>query len=157
MPLLRNAVHFFTQNAVSLTLSLNGVRGKAKNTCTLVLPPRTRLARGLAITAFLCCALSGCHSAYVNATVSNRTSAPISLVQVEYPSASFGTQTILPGAVFKYRFKVLGSGPMKITWTDSTEHEQKATGPSLSEGTEGQLSIVVAPEGVHWQTPPKSH
>jgi len=101
--------------------------------------------------------LSGCHSAYINATVSNHTSAPISLVQVEYPSASFGTQTIAPGADFKYRFKVLGSGPMKITWTDAAEHEQKSTGPTLNEGAEGPLGIVVAPDGVHWHAPPAAH
>lgn len=99
-------------------------------------------------------ALGGCHSAYIDATVRNRTSAPISLVQVEYPSASFGTQTIAPGAEFHYRFKVLGSGEMKITWTDSTEHEKKATGPALREGAEGALGIVVANDGVHWQPPP---
>jgi hypothetical protein len=100
-------------------------------------------------------ALAGCHSAYIDATVQNRTSAPISLVQVEYPSASFGTQTIAPGAEFKYRFKVLGSGEMKITWTDSKEHEKKAAGPTLHEGAEGALGIVVANDGVHWQSPAK--
>jgi hypothetical protein len=100
--------------------------------------------------------LNGCHSAYVNATVSNRTASPISLVQVEYPSASFGTQTITPGADFKYRFKVLGSGPVKITWTDASEHEQKAIGPTLTEGAEGQLSIVVASDGIRWQAPPSA-
>jgi len=98
--------------------------------------------------------LAGCHSAYINATVSNHTAAPISLVQVEYPSASFGTQTIAPGAEFHYRFKVLGSGTMKITWTDTTEHEQKSSGPTLNEGAEGALDITVAPDGVHWQAPP---
>ncbi len=108
----------------------------------------------LAAAAF---GLSGCHSAYIDATVSNRTSASISVVQVEYPSASFGTQTIAPGADFHYRFKVLGSGQMKITWTDSAEHEKKATGPTLTEGTEGPLAITIAPDRVHWQAPPPSH
>ena len=111
-----------------------------------------RIVLGLAMIA-----LTGCHSAYVNATVSNRTAAPISVVQIEYPSASFGTQTIAPGADFHYRFKVLGSRPMKITWTDSGEHEQKATGPTLTEGTEGQLNITVANDGVHWQAPASTH
>jgi hypothetical protein len=102
-------------------------------------------------------ALAGCHSAYISATVSNRTSTPISVVQVEYPSASFGTQTIAPGQDFHYRFKILGSGPMKITWTDSTQHESKSTGPTLHEGNEGPLAIIVATDGVHWQSPPPTH
>ena len=74
-------------------------------------------------------------------------------MQVEYPSASFGTQTIAPGKDFHYRFKILGSGPMKITYTDTAQHEQKATGPTLHEGTEGNLTIDVEPDGVRWQTP----
>lgn len=111
------------------------------------------VARWTACFAGLCLGLSGCHSAYVTATVSNHTSAPITVVQVEYPSASFGTQAIASGADFHYRFKILGSGPMKITYTDAAEHEQKATGPTLHEGTEGSLTIDVAPDGVHWQAP----
>ena len=101
--------------------------------------------------------LTGCHSAFIDATVSNHTTAPISVVQVEYPSASFGTQTIASGADFHYRFKILGSGQMKITWTDLAEHEHKVTGPTLTEGTEGPLTITVAPDGVHWQAPRPAH
>ena len=142
------------KEAVLLTLSLP----KGKNPRILIEAPKNHFGRGMAFTAFLSLslilALTGCHSAYVNATVSNQTAASISLVQVEYPSASFGTQTIAPGADFHYRFKVLGSGQMKITYTDAAQHEQKATGPSLNEGSEGALTITVAPDGVHWQPPP---
>jgi hypothetical protein len=95
--------------------------------------------------------LAGCHSAYIEATVSNRTATPITLIEVSYPSASFGTQNLAPGADFHYRFKVLGSGPMKLTYTDSARKEQTSSGPSLREGTEGPLTILIAPEGVHWQ------
>jgi hypothetical protein len=95
--------------------------------------------------------LAGCHSAFIDATVKNGGPRPISLVQVEYPSASFGTQSIAPGKEFHYRFKVLGSGPMKITYTDAAEQEHKASGPTLNEGNEGKLTILVASEGVHWQ------
>lgn len=93
---------------------------------------------------------SGCHSAYVNATVSNRSASTISLVQVEYPSASFGTQSIAPGQDFKYRFKVLGSGNMKITYTDTAQVEHKFTGPELKEGNEGSLGIVVGDGKLGW-------
>jgi len=146
MPLLQNAVDSFNLHAVIL----NG----AKNPRILFGSPKTRFVGGMAFILFAAFALAGCHSAYINATVLNRTSTPISLVQVEYPSASFGTQTIAPGADFHYRFKVLGSGPMKITWTDTAEHEQKSTGPTLTEGTEGALTVTVSPDGVHWQPPP---
>jgi hypothetical protein len=107
------------------------------------------LASGLACIATL--ALAGCRSANINATVSNRTAKPISLIQVEYPSASFGTQSLGPGQDFKYRFKVLGSGTMKITFDDAAQSEHKSTGPSLNEGSEGTLAIVVTDAGVLWQ------
>lgn len=95
--------------------------------------------------------LSGCHSAYINATVSNHGTTAISVVQVEYPSASFGTQTLAPGQDFHYRFKILGSGLMKITYTDTAGADHKATGPELKEGNEGSLSIVVTGANVRWQ------
>jgi hypothetical protein len=93
-----------------------------------------------AIAALL--TLTGCRSAYISATISNRTSEPLSLVEVDYPSASFGTQTLAPGKDFHYRFKVLGTGPTAVLWTGSTNHEQKNTGPTLKEGDDGQLTIT---------------
>jgi hypothetical protein len=99
-------------------------------------------------------ALSGCHSAFIDATVSNRTSATISLIEVDYPSASFGTENLAPGKDFRYRFKILGNGPTKVVYTDATRHEQHNDGPELKEGQEGSLLIVFAPDGIHWQAPP---
>ena len=95
--------------------------------------------------------LAGCHSAFIDATVKNSGPRPISLVQVEYPSASFGTQSIVAGQEFHYRFKILGSGQLKITYTDAAEQEHKVSGPTLNEGNEGTLTIVVAGDGVYWQ------
>lgn len=86
--------------------------------------------------------LAGCHSAYIATTISNHTSEPLSLIEIDYPSASFGTQTLAPGQDFHYRFKVLGSGPTTALWTDSTNHERRNSGPSLREGDEGKLGIT---------------
>lgn len=99
-------------------------------------------------------ALSGCHSAFVDATVSNRTLSTIPLIEVDYPSASFGTENLAPGNDFHYRFKVLGSGPLKVVYTDATQHEITASGPTLNEGDEGPLTLVFTPDGPHWQVPP---
>ncbi len=90
-------------------------------------------------------ALSGCHSPYVAATLSNRTSQPLSLLELDYPSASFGTQSLPPGQSYHYRFKVLGSGPTTLLWTDSAHHDHKVSGPSLREGDEGTLTIAFLP------------
>jgi hypothetical protein len=96
-------------------------------------------------------ATTGCHSPYVLTTVSNHTTQPIELLEVDYPSASFGTQALAPGADFHYRFKVLGSGPMKLLYTDSAHQDHKSDGPFLKEGAEGPLTIVIADTGVSWQ------
>jgi hypothetical protein len=91
--------------------------------------------------------LAGCHSAHIDATVSNRTSGPLTLIEVDYPSASFGTQTLAPAADFHYRFKVLGSGPTTVQWTDAANHDHKSTGPTLHENDEGALTIQFNPPG----------
>jgi hypothetical protein len=96
-------------------------------------------------------AAAGCHSPYVQATVSNHTDKTIELLEVDYPSASFGTQGLAPGADFHYRFKVLGSGVTKLLYTDSAHQDHKSDGPALKEGDEGPLVIVIAPTGVTWQ------
>jgi len=94
--------------------------------------------------------LSGCHSAFMSATLSNRTAEPLSLIEVDYPSASFGTQTLAPGQDFHYRFKVLGDGPTTILWMDATHHDHKSAGPALHEGDEGALKVVFGPSGPTW-------
>jgi hypothetical protein len=81
----------------------------------------------------------------------NATGKPISLLQVDYPSASFGVQTLQPGGRYAYRFKVLGAGPIKLTYTDAMQHAHQATGPALREGSDGALRIVLADDGVHWE------
>lgn len=95
--------------------------------------------------------LTGCHSAFVNATIQNRTAVPVTLVELDYPSASFGTQTLGPGQDFKYRFKVLGSGELKLLWTDQRHQDQRADGPHLDEGAEGTLDVAITPAGVQWK------
>ena len=99
----------------------------------------------VAVTA-LCASLPGCHSHFIQATISNSSAAPLNVLQVEYPSASFGVQRLAPGEVFHYRFKLLGSGPLKISFIDAQNHEHASTGPWLNEGQEGPLEITVSQE-----------
>jgi hypothetical protein len=109
--------------------------------------PRLYLAAAIAVLT-----LTGCHSAYVTTTVSNHTAEKISLVEVDYPSASFGIQSLAPGADLHYRFKVLGQGPLKLLYTDAHGTDHTTKGPYLREGAEGPLAIVIDSAGVHWQT-----
>lgn len=91
--------------------------------------------------------LSGCHSYHVAITVENRTGAPAQLLEVDYPSASFGTDVIGSGADFHYRVQLRGSGPIKVQYTAAGEHQVQLTGPEMHEDQQGQLEIVLLPGG----------
>ena len=98
----------------------------------------------LPILAFVC----GCHSYHIDATVENRTGAAIDLLEVDYPSASFGADRLAADADYRYRFQVRGSGPIKVQYSDSSSHQQRQmTGPELFERQEGRLEIVLLPGG----------
>ena len=99
----------------------------------------------------------GCHSASIDAVVENRTEQPISLVEIDYPTASFGTQTLMPKEDFHYRFKALGDGPTKVLWTDLAHVEHTAAGPELREGDEGKLTVTFGPGGPAWVMGLKNH
>jgi len=90
--------------------------------------------------------LAGCHSRYITATITNHTADTLSPVEVDYPSASFGTDTLAPGASYNYRFKIIGSGPTAVLWTDGSHHDHKAAGPQLHEDDEGSLTVTIGPE-----------
>ncbi len=91
--------------------------------------------------------LSGCHSYHIDATIVNRTGAPIQLLEVDYPDASFGANTIASGADFHYRFTVTGDGPLKVTYTAADGKQAQITGPDLANRQQGRLEIVLLPNG----------
>mgnify|MGYP001552878493 CR=1 FL=1 len=93
------------------------------------------------------CALAGCHSNHIETTIENRTGAPVRLLEVDYPSASFGTDSLAAGASYHYRFKVLDSGPIKLQYTGPDEHQFQITGPQLDEHQDGRIEIVLLPGG----------
>lgn len=93
--------------------------------------------------------LSGCHSYHVEATVENRTGQELKLMEVDYPNASFGKDTMEPGEVMHYRMQFIGSGQMKVQyWTGTGQLvETTITGPALHERQEGRIAIVLEPNG----------
>lgn len=103
-----------------------------------------RIYLAVAVAAML--ALAGCHSRYIAATVTNDTGGTLSPVEVDYPSASFGADTLAAGASYSYRFKIIGSGPTAALWTDAAHHDHKAAGPQLHEGDEGSLTVTIGPD-----------
>lgn len=95
-------------------------------------------------------ALCGCHSYHIDTTVENRTGQPIRLLEVDYPSASFGADSLAAGADFHYQIQLSGQGPLKVQYTagdGSHSQVRQMTGPTLVEPEQGRLVIVLLPGG----------
>ena len=103
----------------------------------------------LALLALLC--LTACRSPYVETTIENTGAAPLRLIEVDYPSASFGLQSLDPHGAYHYHFKIQGTGPVTITFTDAAGKSHTVAGPILREGQQGTLHITIDPSnGVSW-------
>jgi len=109
-----------------------------------------RILAGCAAVVLL--VLVGCKSAYVEADVVNATGAPVSLVEVDYPSASFGVESLAAEATYHYRFKILGDGATKVMWTDASRKEHTVGGPVLREGQQGSLVVRLEAGTAEWKT-----
>ncbi|MGC9223010.1 MAG: hypothetical protein ACP5E2_03745 [Terracidiphilus sp.] len=92
-------------------------------------------------------AFSGCHSYHIDSTIENRTGAAIQLLEVDYPSASFGADSLASSADFHYRFQIRGSGQLKISYTTANGQTVQIKGPNLRERQQGKLEIVLDPDG----------
>lgn len=101
----------------------------------------------------VCLNLAACRSPYVQTQIINHTGAAVSLIEVDYPDASFGTQQIASQDIFHYRFKILGPTPgaVKIIFTTPDKKVHTATGPVLHPGQQGSLDVTLEPGGnVTW-------
>ena len=90
-------------------------------------------------------ALTACRSYHVQISVENHTGAAIQLLEVDYPSASFGANSLASDGNINYSIQVRGTGPVKVQYTLAGVAQKQISGPSLSEGDEGQLKIVLLP------------
>ena len=89
--------------------------------------------------------LAGCHSYHIETTVENHTGGPITLLEVDYPSASFGADKLAADAVFHYRFQTRGDGPLTVQYMAANGQQVKLKGPTLYERQEGSLEIMLLP------------
>jgi hypothetical protein len=89
---------------------------------------------------------AGCRSHHVEITVENRTGQPIHQLEVDYPSASFGADSLEPGQVIRSSIQVRNYGPLMVLYIAPDRHQAKITGPTLVEKQEGKLSVVLLPD-----------
>ena len=91
--------------------------------------------------------LAGCRSYRIDATVENHTGGAITQLEVDYPSASFGANSLAADAVFRYRLQVRGIGPVTVQYTAADGRQVQLAGPTLREKQEGRLDIALSPGG----------
>lgn len=109
---------------------------------------RRKCSLTLATSALLCLLpILACHSYHIETTIENRTGAQITLMEFDYPSASFGTDAIASNADFHYRIQTRGSGQITVQYTASNGHQVQVKGPTLYEKQEGSLEVVLLPDG----------
>jgi hypothetical protein len=95
------------------------------------------------VAAVVCLGAAACRSAFVETTVENKGTTAVHVIEVDYPSASFGMQTLDAHSTYHYHFKIQGSGPVTITFLDDARKPHSATGPTLTQGQQGNLSITI--------------
>lgn len=95
--------------------------------------------RSLLMIAFTL--LAGCRSPVVNVKLINTSQKPLSIIVVDYPTATFGVNKLDPGATYQYPVKLLGTGPLNIQFTDADGHTHTYTGPTLYKNDEGLLTV----------------
>jgi hypothetical protein len=74
-------------------------------------------------------------------------------VEVDYPSASFGTSNLAPGATYVYPIQLQDAGRMKVEFSDSKEHPHSGKGPYVKEGQQGTLTLTLDGGGKNQWTP----
>ncbi|MEA2540891.1 MAG: hypothetical protein QOH35_2257, partial [Acidobacteriaceae bacterium] len=75
--------------------------------------------RTRSLLLLLCLGLAGCRSRFVEVTIVNQ-GPTARVMEFDYPSASFGANSLATGANYRYRFKVQGSGPLSLQYEDGT-------------------------------------
>ena len=91
--------------------------------------------------------LGGCRSNWIDADVQNQTLGPVHELEVAYPTASFGANSLAEGAVYRYRFQVRDSGSVRVDYVLPDGKTVHAEGLNLNEQDRGQLTIRLLPQG----------
>jgi hypothetical protein len=100
-------------------------------------------AAAAVLAGVLCLTAAACRSAFIETSVENDGATPLHVIEVDYPSASFGMQTLDAHSTYHYHFKIQGSGPISISFLDSAGKPHTATGPTLTQGQQGNLKITI--------------
>jgi hypothetical protein len=108
---------------------------------------KIKLQIGVSAALLLLASIAGCHSYQVETSVENRTGGAIRLLEVDYPSASFGADHLDAAQTIHSRIQLRGSGPVKVAYTAADGRQIQNDGPIAAELQEGKLEVVLLPGG----------
>ena len=109
--------------------------------------PRAALCAAVLFGLFAAVGCKDYRSFWINVTVVNQTGAPVHDIEVDYPSAGFGINQLAPGAVYHYRLKVNGHGPVSAQYLGAMDKTIRIAGPTVQDNEQGQLTISLLPQG----------
>lgn len=93
--------------------------------------------------------LTGCRnyqSYWVNVKVVNHSGQSVQDVEVDYPSASFGIDSLKSEAVYHYRLKISGSGKIHAQYAGPMGTTIRVDGPILRQNQQGDVAIQLLPQ-----------
>ena len=86
-------------------------------------------------------AMAGCRAHVVKIILTNTSAEPIKTIIVDYPSATFGKDTLAPRETYFSLVKPTDKGPIKVRFTDAQGASHAYASISLQQGDDGSVNI----------------
>jgi hypothetical protein len=86
-------------------------------------------------------AMAGCRAHVVKISVINTSAEPIKTIIVDYPSATFGKDTLAPRERYFSLIKPVDKGPIKVRFTDAQGTTHTYESISLERDDDGSVDI----------------
>lgn len=89
-------------------------------------------------------ALAGCRAHVVKIILTNASPEPIKTIIVDYPTATFGKDTLAPHETYFSLVKPVDKGPITVRFTDAQGGSHIYKSISLQQGDDGSVDIKLA-------------
>ncbi|HEY2114132.1 MAG TPA: hypothetical protein VGJ51_03535 [Candidatus Angelobacter sp.] len=86
-------------------------------------------------------AMAGCRAHVVKISLTNTSTEPIKTIIVDYPTATFGKDTLAPRETYFSLVKPVDKGPIKVRFTDAQGTTHTYQSIALQLGDDGSVDI----------------
>jgi hypothetical protein len=94
-----------------------------------------------AVTFLFVIAMAGCRARVVKIILTNTSAEPIKTIIVDYPTATFGKDTLAPHETYFSLVKPVDKGRIKVHFTDAQGTTHTYESVSLEPGDDGWVNI----------------